>query len=98
MATMNPYFPERRQLPERRTNVSLSMSDRARGMNALDWVAMTLLIIGGLNWGLIGFFNYDLVASLFGEGTSLSRLIYALVGLSALYSIYTATKMARTKS
>ena len=60
-------------------------------MNAIDWVAYVLLLIGGLNWGLIGFFSYDLVGSLFGAGT-FTRIIYDLVGLSVLWSIYTMTK------
>jgi len=44
-----------------------------------------LLVVGGLNWGLVGFANFDLVASIFGSGAALSRVVYALVGLSALY-------------
>lgn len=63
-------------------------------MGAVDWIAMTLLIIGGLNWGLVGLFDLDLVAALFGEGSALARVVYVLVGLSALYSIYTASKMS----
>lgn len=53
-------------------------------MRTLDTIALILLIIGGLNWGLVGAFQFDLVASLFGEGSGLSRLVYVLVGLSAL--------------
>jgi hypothetical protein len=49
--------------------------------------ALVLVIIGGLNWGLVGFFDYNLVDSLFGEGSGLSRFIYALVGLSALFIV-----------
>lgn len=65
-------------------------------MNVLDWIAMALLIVGGLNWGLVGLFEMDLVARLFGDMTPISRVIYVLVGLSALYSIYTSSKMGRT--
>ena len=61
-------------------------------MNTLNWLVRILVIIGGLNWGLIGFFNLDLVATIFGEMTALSRVIYALVGLSALYMIFSAKK------
>lgn len=57
----------------------------------MDWIAMILLIIGGLNWGLVGFFKFDLVAAIFGDMTAVSRVIYALVGLSALYMIWMAT-------
>lgn len=52
-----------------------------------DTIALILLIIGGINWGLIGFFRFDVVAFLFGEMTWISRVVYALVGISALYAI-----------
>ena len=95
---MMATITEKRHTPDRRSNsafgnVSDKISDNS--MTAVDWIAMTLLIIGGVNWGLIGLFNFDLVATLFGEMTTLSRLVYVLVGLSALYSIYTASKMSR---
>ena len=64
-----------------------------RGMNAIDWIAMVLLIVGGINWGLVGLADFNLVATLFGDGSALSRIVYALVGLSALWCIYTATKL-----
>jgi uncharacterized membrane protein YuzA (DUF378 family) len=54
-------------------------------MKYLDITVMVLLIIGGLNWGLVGFFEFDLVAWLLGPLTFLSRLVYALVGLAAIY-------------
>lgn len=54
----------------------------------LDKIALTLAIIGGLNWGLIGLFRFDLVAWLFGgSGSVLSRLIYGIVGLAAIWCI-----------
>ncbi len=54
----------------------------------LDRIALALTIIGGVNWGLIGLFQFDLVAWLCGgSGSVVSRLIYALVGLSALWCI-----------
>ncbi|MGI6679300.1 MAG: DUF378 domain-containing protein [Dehalobacterium sp.] len=57
-------------------------------MYFLDKIALILVIIGALNWGLIGLFNFDLVASIFGgQSTVLSRIIYSLVGLAGLYSI-----------
>jgi len=67
-----------------------------RNMNAIDWIAMILLIVGGLNWGLVGLFDFDLVAAIFGEMSALSRAIYVAVGLSALWSLYTAMKLSRT--
>ena len=54
-------------------------------MKALDIITATLLVIGGLNWGLVGFAEFDLVAALFGQMSPLSRAVYAAVGLSALY-------------
>lgn len=64
-------------------------------MSGLDWIAWVLVIIGGLNWGLVGVFKYDLVASIFGGvETVVSRIIYTLVGLSALYLIATVSKMS----
>ncbi len=53
-----------------------------------DWTALTLVIIGALNWGLIGFFQFDLVAAIFGGMDAwVSRIIYAIVGLAGLYSL-----------
>ena len=51
----------------------------------LDYTLLTLVIIGAINWGLIGFFRFDLVAFLFGNMSWLSRIIYALVGIRGLY-------------
>ncbi len=53
----------------------------------LDYTILTIAIIGAINWGLIGFFNLDLVALLFGEMTLISRVIYSIVGLCGLYLI-----------
>jgi hypothetical protein len=50
----------------------------------LDILAAALVIVGGLNWGLVGLFDFDLVAALFGEMSLLSRIVYTLVGASAL--------------
>ena len=64
-------------------------------INILDWVSIVLVIVGGLNWGLVGAFKFDLVATIFGDMSSLSRIVYVLVGLAAIYLIYTATKLAK---
>ena len=69
-----------------------------RNMNAIDWIAMILLIIGGLNWGLVGLFSFDLVAAIFGEMSALSRIVYVAVGLSALWSLYTASKLSSART
>ncbi|MES2535965.1 MAG: DUF378 domain-containing protein [Pseudomonadota bacterium] len=63
-------------------------------MTAADWIPMILLAVGGINWGLIGLFDFNLVAALFGEASPLTRIIYIAVGLSALYSIYLSAKMS----
>jgi len=56
-------------------------------MKWLDYLALTLVIIGAINWGLIGFFQFDLVAFLFGNLSLISRIIYAIVGIAGLYMI-----------
>lgn len=60
---------------------------RTNALKTLDYIALTLVIIGAVNWGLIGFFNWNLVAALFGSMSWLSRIIYAIVGLCGLYLI-----------
>ncbi|GIP49105.1 hypothetical protein D3C76_342600 [compost metagenome] len=56
-------------------------------MKTLNVVALTLLIVGGLNWLLVGLFQYDLVASIFGgQDATLSRVIYTIVGICAIYA------------
>jgi uncharacterized protein len=56
-------------------------------MKTLNILTLALLIIGGLNWGLVGLFDFDLVAYLFGTDSLISNVIYTLVGLSALYQL-----------
>ncbi len=56
-------------------------------MTALRTITLAILIIGGLNWGLVGLFQFDLVAAIFGVQTIPARIIYILVGLSALYQL-----------
>lgn len=56
-------------------------------MRAINSITLLLLIVGGLNWGLVGLFDFDLVAALFGEMSTLSRIVYVLVGASALYQL-----------
>ena len=54
-------------------------------MNFFDWFALVLLVVGGLNWGLVGFFRVDLIAAIFGQLSVVSRVLYALIGISAAY-------------
>ncbi len=55
------------------------------GSRLVDYTLLTLVIVGAVNWGLIGFFRFDLVAFLFGSMSWLSRIVYALVGIGGLY-------------
>ncbi|WP_131783325.1 DUF378 domain-containing protein [Legionella gresilensis] len=64
-------------------------------LNGLDIVALIILIIGGINWGLVGIAGFDLVAFLFGPMSVLSRIVYSLVGLSALYTLYLLFKFLK---
>jgi len=57
-------------------------------MKTIDIIAGILLLVGGLNWGLVGFFDYNLVGHIFGSVPMVGRLIYGLVGLSAIYKIF----------
>lgn len=94
MATINAPTMDRRTMPDRRVAVR---SHQRSAMSAMDYLAMALLIIGGLNWGMVGLFSVDMVATLFGPGSALTRVVYVLVGIAALYSVYTTAKMASSK-
>mgnify|MGYP001549975171 CR=1 FL=1 len=54
-------------------------------MKFVGTLALVLVVIGGINWGLVGFFDYNLVDTIFGDGSVVARVVYALVGLSALW-------------
>ena len=60
-------------------------------MKVLDVVVTVLLIIGAVNWGLVGFFGINVVSAIFGEASAVSRVIYALVGLCGLYELFSVT-------
>lgn len=64
-------------------------------LNVLDWLALVLVIVGGLNWGLVGIFDFDLVATIFGDMTVISRVVYVLVGLAAIYLAVISPKLAK---
>lgn len=65
-------------------------------MPILNVIALVLTIIGGVNWGLVGAADLDLVATLFGPGTTLARAVYIIVGLSALYCLSLIGKVNRS--
>lgn len=60
-------------------------------LNVIDWIAIVLVIVGAINWGLVGVFSFDLVMAIFG---GISAWVYGLVGVAGLYMIYTVTKVA----
>ena len=64
-------------------------------LEIFDWVAIGLTIVGGLNWGFVGLFQFDLVAMLFGEMSMLSKIVYSLVGISSAYLAFLSLKLAK---
>jgi uncharacterized membrane protein YuzA (DUF378 family) len=64
-------------------------------LSTLDWIALILVIVGGLNWGLVGVLKFDLVAAIFGQMGVISRIVYTLVGLSAIYIAAMSGKLAK---
>jgi uncharacterized membrane protein YuzA (DUF378 family) len=65
-------------------------------MKAINIVTLLLVIVGGLNWGLVGLFDFDLVATIFGAGSLLSRVVYILVGASALWQLVPLSSALRS--
>lgn len=62
-------------------------------LSPVTWIAIALVVIGALNWGLVGLFKFNLVAAIFGELSALSRIIYILVALSGIYLLVDAFRM-----
>jgi uncharacterized protein len=62
-------------------------------MNFWDWLTLILVVVGGLNWGLVGFFNFNIIDAIFGAMSIASRIIYAIVGLSAIYVAFMPAMM-----
>ena len=67
-------------------------------MKQLNTLTLILIVVGGLNWGLVGVAGFDLVAALLGEGSVLSRIVYTLVGVSAIYQLVGLFSPARSTS
>jgi len=65
-------------------------------MRGSYWIALVLLVIGGLNWLLVGAFDFDLVAAIFGERSAASRVVYVLVGLAAIWTLISSSSLRRT--
>jgi uncharacterized membrane protein YuzA (DUF378 family) len=66
-----------------------------KNLNALDWIALVLVIVGGLNWGLVGIFSFNLVDWIFGGVYFIARIIYILVALAAIYMIIIAATLKK---
>jgi uncharacterized membrane protein YuzA (DUF378 family) len=66
-----------------------------KNLTTMDWLALVLVVVGALNWGLVGAFNFNLVSAIFGDMSSIARIVYVLVGLSAVYVLLTLPKLAR---
>ncbi|WP_437928458.1 DUF378 domain-containing protein [Sorangium sp. So ce291] len=64
-----------------------------RGISGLTWAAIALVVIGAINWGLVGLFEFDVVAALFGRYSAISRIVYVLVGLAGLYLLYASVQL-----
>lgn len=59
-----------------------------KSLNVLDWIVMILVFVGGINWGLVGFFHFNLVHAIFGSMPMVARVVYCVVGIAAIYFIY----------
>ena len=68
------------------TKIKITKKER-KNMKVIDTIALILIIIGAINWGLIGLFNFNLVDTIFGTMSIISRIIYILVGISGLWGI-----------
>jgi len=64
-------------------------------LNIVDWIALILVIVGGLNWGLVGIFKFNLVAWIFGDMSIIARIVYILVGLAAVYTAVIMASLAK---
>lgn len=71
-----------------------TMTTRRTSMT-ITWIAFWLLVIGGVNWGLVGLFDFDLVAALLGAGSAASRIVYTLVGVAAVYCAFAIPAFSR---
>jgi len=68
-----------------------------KNLNYFDWTAIIILAIGGLNWGLVGIFGLDLVEAVLGDMSVLSRIVYLIVGISAIYVLGLSFQLAKIK-
>jgi uncharacterized protein len=66
-------------------------------MRALTIISLLLVVIGALNWGLVGFFGYNLVSAIFGMNAGVERFIYALVGLAGIFGVFVLGKLIESR-
>ena len=64
-------------------------------LSVIDWIALILVVISGLNWLLVGLFGFDLVAAIFGSMSAVSRIVYVIVGLCAIYLLIISGKLGK---
>ena len=95
MADTNMRSPNLRSEPPMAGAAAARTELTTPALNFADWVALILLIIGGINWGLVGLMNLDVVASVFGAGSTMARVVYVLVGLAGLWAIFLAVRLGR---
>jgi uncharacterized membrane protein YuzA (DUF378 family) len=84
--------PERAREEEIRRRPAGLASQR---LNWLDLTTLWITIIGGLNWGLVGIFDFNLVSAIFGVMTLVTRIVYTVVGLCALYAVYLSMRLMK---
>jgi hypothetical protein len=70
------------------SNYSWKGGENMKNLKTIGWIAFILVVIGGINWGLVGLFKLNLVATIFGESGVITRVVYMLVGLSAIYLVF----------
>jgi uncharacterized protein len=75
--------------------VSPSSASTTSAVSVLGIIALVLLIVGGLNWALVGLFDFDLVATLFGDMSLITRIVYVVVGLAAIYALTLIPRLSR---
>jgi uncharacterized membrane protein YuzA (DUF378 family) len=75
--------------------IILIKNKKMNNLKTLDILTLILVIVGGLNWGLVGILNFNLVATIFGDMSLLSRIIYSLVGISAIYLLSQFTSFVK---
>jgi uncharacterized protein len=90
-----PRYPSQRSISMEEVNRTTAEARRST-LGTLSVIAVILLIVGGINWGLVGLLNFDLVAAIFGRMSAISRLVYILVGVSAIIALLGFNRLTRT--